>query len=146
MEDRGVRSQPQKLTHEEPDNIGSANLDRGHRPGRSEHERSERERIRELIHELYEELLSLAVAARSILHWPPANEIAPENPVKRLDPNRSRTTTEDEARETGSNKTLADSFPSSDPPSTIPDPPEPGVQRKAFGASQVRPNHKRDVK
>jgi hypothetical protein len=146
MEDRGVRSQPQKLTQEEPDNIGSANLDRGHRPGRSEQERSERERIRELIHELYEELLSLAVAARSILHWPPANEIAPENPVKRLDPNRSRTTTEDEAREAGLNKTLADSFPSSDPPSTIPDPPEPGVQRKALGASQVRPNPKRDVK
>jgi hypothetical protein len=144
MQDRGVRSQPQKPTQERLDDIGSANPDRGHRPGISEHDR-----IREFIHELYEELLSLAVAARSILHWPlpPANEIAPQNPINRLDPNdRSRRTTEDQARETGLEKTLADSFPLSDPPSTVPDPPRPGVQRKALGASQLRPNHKRDVK
>jgi hypothetical protein len=127
MEDRGVRRQLQKLTHEEPGKVSSANLDPGHRPGRSEHERSERERIREFIHELYEELLSLAEAARSILHWPPANEIAPESPIKRRDPNdRGRTTSEDKARQTGLDKTLADSFPSSDPPSTILDPPETG--------------------
>src|SRR5580704_4462148 len=50
MEDRGVRSQPQKRTQEKLD--GSANLDRGHRPARSENERSERERIRKFIHEL----------------------------------------------------------------------------------------------
>jgi hypothetical protein len=143
MEDRGVRSQPQKPTQEKLDDIGSANLDRGHRPGISEHDR-----IREFIHELYEELLSLAVAARSILHWPlpPANEIAPKNLINRLDPNdRSRTTTEDEARETGLDKTLADSFPFSDPPSTIPDPPGPGVQRKAPDASRLRPNRKKDI-
>ncbi len=151
MEDRGVRRRLQKLTHEEPDNIGSTNLDRGHPPGMSEHERSEPERpeperIREFIHELYEELLSLAEAARSILHWPPANEIAPENPINQLDPNdRSRTTSEDKARETGLDKTLADSFRSSDPPSTIPDPAEPGVQRKAPDASQLRSNRKRDI-
>jgi hypothetical protein len=144
MEDRGVRSQPQKRTQEKLD--GSANLDRGHRPARSENERSERERIRKFIHELYEELLSLAEAARSILHWPLANEIAPENPLKRRDPNaRGRTTSEDKARETGLDKTLADSFPSSDPPSTIPDPVEPAVQRKAPDASQLRPNRKRDI-
>jgi hypothetical protein len=146
MEDRGVRRRLQKLTHEEPDNVSSASLDPEHRPGRSEHERSERERIREFIHELYEELLSLAEAARSILHWPPANEIDPENPIKRRDPNdRGRTTSEDKARETGLHKTLADCFPSSDPPSTIPDPAEPGVQRKAPDASQLRPNRKRDI-
>jgi hypothetical protein len=146
MEDRGVRRRLQKLTHEEPDNVSSASLDPEHRPGRSEHERSERERIREFIHELYEELLSLAEAARSILHWPPANEIAPENPIKRRDPNdRGRATPEDKARKTGLDKALADSFPSSDPPSTIPDPPEPGVQRKAPDASQLRPNRKRDI-
>jgi hypothetical protein len=141
MEDRGVRRRLQKLTHEEPDNVSSANLDRGQRPERSEHER-----IREFIHELYEELLSLAEAARSILHWPPANEIDSENPIKRRDPNdRGRTTSEDKARETGLHKTLADSFPSSDPPSTIPDPVEPAVQRKAPDASQLRPNRKRDI-
>jgi NADH pyrophosphatase NudC (nudix superfamily) len=120
MEDRGVRRRLQKLTREERDSVSSANLDRGQRLERPEHER-----IREFIHELYEELLSLAEAARSILHWPLANEIAPENP----------TTSEDKARETGLDKTLADSFPSSDPSSTIPDPPEPGVQRKKPDAS-----------
>lgn len=122
MEDRDVRSQLQKLTHEEPDDIGSANLDPGRRPGESERERSEQERIRGFIRELYEELLSLAVAARSILHWPlpPANEILPENPIQRRDPNYGSRTTEDEARETGLDKTSADSFPPSDPPSTIP--------------------------
>jgi hypothetical protein len=142
MEDRGVRSQPQKPTQEKLDDIGSANLDRGHRPGISEHDR-----IREFIHELYEELLSLAVAARSILHWPlpPANEILPENPIQRRDPNYGSRTTEDEARETGLDKKLADSFPSSDPPSTIPDPPEPGVRRKTPDAPQLRPNRKRDI-
>jgi hypothetical protein len=147
MEDRRVRSQLQKLTHKEPDDIGSANLDRGHRPGKSERERSEHERIREFIHELYEELLSLAVAARSILHWPlpPANEILPENPIQRRDPNYGSRTTEHEARETGLDKTLADSFPSSDPTSTIPDPPEPGVRRKTPDAPQLRPNRKRDI-
>ena len=143
MEDRGVRSQPQKPTQKKLDDIGSANLDRGHRPGISEHDR-----IREFIHELYEELLSLAVAARSILHWPlpPANEIALENPPKRRNPNyRRRTTSDEEARETGLDKTLADSFPCSDLPSTIPDPAEPGVQRKAPDASQLRPNRKKDI-
>jgi hypothetical protein len=141
MEDRGVRRRLQKLTHEEPDNVSSASLDPGHRPGRPEPDR-----IREFIHELCEELLSLAEAARSILHWPPPNEIAPENPIKQLDPNdRSRKTTEDEARERRLDKTLADSFPSSDPPSTIPDPPEPGVQRKAANASQLHPNRKKDI-
>ncbi len=143
MEDRDVRSQLQKLTHEEPDDIGSANLDLRRRPGESEHER-----IRGFIRELYEELLSLAVAARSILHWPlpPANEIALENPTKRRNPNyRRRTTSEEEARETGLDKTLADSIASSDPPSTIPDPAEPGVQRKAPDASQLRPNGKKDI-
>ena len=141
MEDRGVRRRLQKLTREEPDNVSSANLDRGQRPERPEHER-----IREFIHELYEELLSLAEAARSILHWPPANEIDSENPIKRRDPNdRGRATPEDKARKTGLDKALADSFPSSDPPSTIPDPPEPGVQRKAPDASQLRPNRKRDI-
>ena len=141
MEDRGVRRRLQKLTREEPDNVSSANLDRGQRPERPEHER-----IREFIHELYEELLSLAEAARSILHWPPANEIAPKIPIKKRDPNdRGRATTEDEAREQELAKTLADSFPSSDPPSTIPDPSEPGVQRKKPDASQLRPNRKRDI-
>jgi len=146
MGDRGVRRRRQKRIHEEPDNFSSANLDRGQRPGRSEHERSEHERIREFIHELYEELLSLAEAARSILHWPPANEIAPKNPIKQLDPDdRARTTTEEEARDQRLDKTLADSFPSSDPPSTIADPAEPGVQREAPGASQLRPRRKRDI-
>ena len=148
MENRDVRSQLQKLTHQEPDDIGSANLDPGRRPGESERERSEHERIRGFIRELYEELLSLAVAARSILHWPlpPANEIALENPTKRRNPNyRRRTTSEEEARETGLDKTLADSIASSDPPSTIPDPAEPGVQRKAPGASLLRPNRKKDI-
>jgi hypothetical protein len=141
MEDQGSRRRLQKLTHEKPGKVSSANLDPGHRPGRSEHEQK-----REFIHELYEELLSLAEAARSILHWPPANEIAPENPIKELDPNdRSGTTTEDEAREQGLDKSLADSFPSSDSPSTIPDPPEPGVQRKPPDASQLHPNHKREI-
>ena len=147
MENRDVRSQLQKLTHQGPDDIGSANLDPGRRPGESERERSEQERIRGFIRELYEELLSLAVAARSILHWPlpPANEIALENPSKRRNPNYRRRTTSEEARETGLDKTLADSFPSSDPPSTIPDPVEPAVQRKAPDASQLRPNRKRDI-
>src|SRR5580692_12357790 len=107
MEDQGLRRRLQKLTHEKPGKVSSANLDPGHRPGRSEHEQK-----REFIHELYEELLSLAEAARSILHWPPANEIDPENPIKRRDPNdRGRTTSEDKARETGLPKTLADCFP-----------------------------------
>jgi hypothetical protein len=141
MEDRGVRRRLQKLTHEEPGKVSSANLDPGHRPGRSEHER-----IREFIHELYEELLSLAEAARSILHWPPANEIALENPIKRLDlKDRGRTTTEDEAREQGLDKTLADSFPTGDPPSKIPDPPEPGVRRKTPDASRLHPHRKKDI-
>jgi hypothetical protein len=136
MEDRGVPKHLRKLTHKEIEIISSANRDRGHRP-----EPSERDQIREFIHELYEELLGLAVAARSVLHWPlaPANEIAPANPIQRLDPNYcSRTTTEDEARENGLDKTLADSFPSSDPPSTIPDPPEPGGQSEAPNANEVR--------
>jgi hypothetical protein len=109
-------------------------------------ERDEHARMREFIHELYEELLSLAVAARSVLHWPlgPAalggrptmkpvdpvsNQIAPEKPVTGRDPNRRNggTTTEEEAREKGFDQTLADSFPSSDPPSTIPDPMEPAA-------------------
>jgi hypothetical protein len=141
MEDRGVRRQLQKRTHEEPDNVSSANPDRGQRPERPEHER-----IREFIHELYEEVLSLAEAARSILHWPPANEIAPEIPIKRRDPNdRGRTTSEEKARETGLDKTLADSFPSSDPPSTIPAPAEPGGQRKALDANRLHPNSKKDI-
>ena len=144
MGDRGVRRRRQKRIHEEPDNFSSANLDRGQRPGRSEHERSEHERIREFIHELYEELLSLAEAARSILHWPPANEIAPKNP-KQLDPkDRDRSTPEDEAQDARLEK-ASDSFSSSDPPSTIPDPAEPGVQREAPGASQLRPRRKRDI-
>jgi hypothetical protein len=153
MENRDVRSQLQKLTHQGPDDIGSANLDPGRRPGesereRSEHERSEHERIRGFIRELYEELLSLAVAARSILHWPlpPANEIALENPTKRRDPNyRRRTTSEEEAREKGLDKALADSFPSSDLPSTISDPAKPGVQRKPPNVSPLRPNRKKDI-
>jgi len=144
MGDRGVRRRLQKRIHEEPDNFSSANLDRGQRPGRSEHERSEHERIREFIHELYEELLSLAEAARSILHWPPANEIAPKNP-KQLDPkDRDRSTPEAEAQDARLEK-ASDSFPSSDPPSTIADPAEPGVQREAPGASQLRPRRKRDI-
>jgi len=151
MGDRGVRRRLQKLTREEPGKVSSANLVPGHRPGRpererSEHERSERERIRKFIHELYEELLSLAEAARSTLHWPPATETATEKPIKRRDPNdRGRTTSEDKARETGLDKMLADSFPSSDPPSTIPGPAEPGVQRKAPDASRLRPNRKKDI-
>jgi hypothetical protein len=140
MEDRGVRRRLPKRTHDGPDNVSSASLDPRQRP-----DRSERERIRKFIHELYEELLSLAEAARSILHWPPANEIAHENPIKQLDPkDRSRTTTQDQAQEAGLEQT-SDSFPSRDPPSAIPDPAEPGVQRKAPDASQLRPTRRRDI-
>jgi hypothetical protein len=147
MGDRDVRSQRQKLTHEEHDDIGSANLDPGRRPGEFERDRSEQERIRGFIRELYEELLSLAVAARSILHWPlpSANQIALENPIKRRNPNYRRRTTSEEEAQTGLDKTLADSIASSDPPSTIPDPAEPGVQPKAPDARQLRPNGKKDV-
>jgi hypothetical protein len=89
--------------------------------------------MREFIHELYQELLSLAVAARSILHWPlgPADlgGRPTMKPVKGLAPNRRNggTTTEEEAREKGFDQTLADSFPSSDPASTIPDPMKPAA-------------------
>jgi hypothetical protein len=129
MEDRGVPS---------PSQGRRPKCDRGQRKERDEHAR-----MREFIHELYEELLSLSVAARSILHWPlgtadlgrrpkmklvnsVAKQITPEKPVNALDPNRRNgSTTEEEAREKGFDQTLEDSFPSSDPPSTIPDPMEP---------------------
>ncbi len=50
----------------------------------------------------------------------------PEHPGSRRDPEERPVdeTSEDEVREKMLDKTLADSFPTSDPPSTIPDPGE----------------------
>ena len=48
----------------------------------------------------------------------------PERPGSRRDPEERRVDTEHEQREKAHDKTLADSFPTSDPPSTIPDPAE----------------------
>ena len=49
----------------------------------------------------------------------------PENPGSRRDPEeRPECESEHQRREKMHDKTLADSFPTSDPPSTIPDPEE----------------------
>ena len=65
MEDRGVPlSAPLKLTKKQPHNISQ----KRNRKARAGQQR--RDRMREFIHELYEELHSLAVAARSVLNWP----------------------------------------------------------------------------
>jgi hypothetical protein len=48
----------------------------------------------------------------------------PENPGSRRDPEERPAEKEHERREKMHDKTLADSFPTSDPPSTIPDPEE----------------------
>lgn len=46
----------------------------------------------------------------------------PEDPGSRRDPEERPAETEDQIREKMFDKTLADSFPTSDPPSSIPDP------------------------
>lgn len=48
----------------------------------------------------------------------------PERPGSRRDPEERPCSTKDELREKNLDKTLADSFPTSDPPSSIPDPAE----------------------
>jgi hypothetical protein len=47
-----------------------------------------------------------------------------EQPGSRRDPEERPCSSEDERREKNLDKTLADSFPTSDPPSSIPDPGE----------------------
>ncbi len=56
-----------------------------------------------------------------------APQVTPEEPEHRgsgRDPEERPVNEQDEAREKSLDKTLADSFPTSDPPSTIPDPEE----------------------
>jgi hypothetical protein len=56
---------------------------------------------------------------------PQVTPFDPEQPGSRRDPEERRIEdNEDEIREKSMDKTLADSFPTSDPPSTIPDPSE----------------------
>jgi hypothetical protein len=49
-------------------------------------------------------------------------QIGAEDPGSRRDPEERPAHNDDQAREKTHDKTLADSFPTSDPPSTIPDP------------------------
>ncbi|HWG51008.1 MAG TPA: hypothetical protein VN669_15010 [Candidatus Acidoferrales bacterium] len=49
-------------------------------------------------------------------------QIGPEEPGSRRDPEERPVEHDHDAREKAHDKTLADSFPTSDPPSTIPDP------------------------
>ncbi|HUN89319.1 MAG TPA: hypothetical protein VMU28_11035 [Terriglobales bacterium] len=56
---------------------------------------------------------------------PQITQAEPEHPGSRRDPEeRPVNEDEEELREKALDKTLADSFPTSDPPSTIPDPGE----------------------
>jgi hypothetical protein len=54
----------------------------------------------------------------------PAGETEPEQPGSNRDPEERPAEDKDELRVKMLDKTLADSFPTSDPPSTIPDPAE----------------------
>lgn len=57
---------------------------------------------------------------------PQITHVEPEHPGSRRDPEERdvEVESEEEVREKMHDKTLADSFPTSDPPSTIPDPAE----------------------
>lgn len=57
----------------------------------------------------------------------------PEEPGSRRDPEERPVETEDQIREKMFDKTLADSFPTSDPPSSIPDP----SSDDTFGAEEA---------
>ncbi len=59
----------------------------------------------------------------------------PEHSGSRRDPEERSTGHDDAAREKSFDKTLADSFPTSDPPSSIPDPEGPGSGGKSSGTS-----------
>jgi hypothetical protein len=76
MEDRDLAARLRRLTQDQLDKISRAERDREHRTSRYE-----RDRMREFIRELYEELLSLAVAARSLLHRPPAPADSGDRPT-----------------------------------------------------------------
>jgi hypothetical protein len=60
-------------------------------------------------------------------HRPGEPQVQPddrEEPGSKRDPEERPCSTKDELREKNLDKTLADSFPTSDPPSSIPDPGE----------------------
>jgi hypothetical protein len=60
-------------------------------------------------------------------HHPGEPQVQPDEPEQRgsrRDPEERPSASEEERREKNLDKTLADSFPTSDPPSTIPDPDE----------------------
>jgi hypothetical protein len=53
---------------------------------------------------------------------PQVTPFEPEHPGSRRDPEERPVSHEEERKEKAHDKTLADSFPTSDPPSSIPDP------------------------
>jgi hypothetical protein len=55
---------------------------------------------------------------------PQVTPFEPEHPGSRRDPEERPVSEESEVKDKALDKTLADSFPTSDPPSTIPDPSE----------------------
>ena len=59
---------------------------------------------------------------KSSIPDPAGESSGPETPIDRLDPEDRSVRNKDEQREKAQDKTLADSFPASDPPSSIPDP------------------------
>ena len=55
---------------------------------------------------------------------PQITPFEPEHPGSRRDPEERPVSHDDDVKEKAHDKTLADSFPTSDPPSSIPDPSE----------------------
>jgi hypothetical protein len=55
---------------------------------------------------------------------PQITPFEPEHPGSRRDPEERPAAEEEDVKEKAHDKTLADSFPTSDPPSSIPDPSE----------------------
>ena len=64
-----------------------------------------------------------------------ANE--PEHPGSRRDPEERPVNSTDEAKEKNLDKTLADSFPTSDPPSSIPDPSADAEQHESIKKQHI---------
>jgi hypothetical protein len=116
------RGKLRKIQHEGRATCPTQKRDHGRRV-----ERDECHRIQGFIHELYQELLNLAVAARSVLYWalpqvssahslqglPLANDRVSHSPA-----NQSGL---DDRSEKGSDKTAAYAFSPCEPPSTAPD-------------------------
>jgi hypothetical protein len=139
MEGRHIpfRSKLRKIQQKRRDTPATQKRDRGRRV-----ERDECHRIQGFIHELYQELLNLAVAARSVLDWAlpqvslahslqglaPTNDRDFHSPANRNGLDDRKAHIEGDRSEKGSEKTAAEAFSSCEPPSTVPDALESGVQ------------------